>query len=155
MRCWRALQSCHAQSVHGFLRAWMGRTPFPLERQAQPRITFFGLLEAFLLAEQFDQSAKGVFIGEVGLPEFEQQARGSFAAARPLFPTRGALPLRVHALPEQVSYPTAPPVCPLAIGRVAQKRPAHTELVGGLPCLQPVFALLFQLASLCDRALHG
>src|SRR5436305_5692817 len=107
--------------------------PLAVEGRAELPVAFLGQLKAFLLPQQVNERAKGVFIGDLRLPEFKQQARCRLQTARARFPTLRTAALRVHTLPEEVPHAPAPPVGPLAIGFVAEKRPAHPDLIRRLP----------------------
>ena len=133
----------------------MRQASLSVEGCAELTIAFLGQLKAFLLAQQVNEFAKSIFIGNLGLPEFEQQAHRRLDATRACLPTLRTVVLRTHTLPEEVSHSAAAPVGPLAIGFVAEKRPAHPDLIGSLPFLQPILTPCFQLAGTRDIGFHG
>src|SRR5712691_8470557 len=116
----------------------MRQVPLSVEGCTELTVAFLGQVKAFLLPQQFSERAKGIFIGDLRLPEFQQQAHRRLDAARALIPTLRTVALCVHTLPEEVPHASAPPVGPLAIGFVAEKRPTHSDLIRGLPFLQPI-----------------
>src|SRR5712692_5510564 len=122
----------------------MRQASLSVEGCAELTIAFLAQLKAFLLPQQVNELAKSIFIGNLRLPELEQQAHRRLDATRACLPTLRTVVLRAHTLPEEVCDAPAPPVGPLAIGFVAEKRPAHPDLIRCLPFLQPILAALFQ-----------
>src|SRR5258708_2291681 len=128
----------------------MRQTPLSVEGRAELTIAFLGQVKAFLLPQQVNERPKGILVGYLRLPEFQQQVHCRLDATRVLIPTRRTVALCVHTLPEEVPHTPAPPVGPFAIGFVAEKRPTHPDLIGGLPLLQPILTSRFQLTGTRD-----